>query len=327
MAFLTYNEQEQAHINFLRAEGVDVDRLQVGTTDVIRCREVGQIDGRPHGELAYKTNSNELANGQLGLVTWCRGRNGPKNFSTYGAWPIGEDASIFSKEAIAQQAERDLQEHENAARRAYGFWKHSLLTGGSDYLDRKGVGAYGICFRNDDKYGRVAVIPMRDIDGKLWSYQLLNPTADASTPNKFFATGARVDNLFHFLRPVVDGEPFGVAESYVTAATCFELTGIPTVCVFSSNYLVSGSLILRERYASSKIILFADNDKHLGPKNIGLKKALEAKIALKDNVSIAVPDFGSIDASKDASDWNDLVRLKGVAEAKRQLKARGILKE
>ncbi len=34
---------------------------------------------------------------------------------------------------------------------------------------------------------------------------------------------------------------------------------------------------------------------------------------------MAKPDFGDLEPSKDASDWNDLVRLKGENEARDQI--------
>lgn len=318
MAIKTYNDQVIEHINFLRAEGLDVDELEVGSTRMIRCCEIGEKSGRPAGELVYKTMQNPMQNGCVGLVTVFR-KNGVFNkFKTYGLGPdVRESAPIILLKSTEQQVEQDLQKYEVAAKRAYGFWLHSLPSGGSDYLEGKGVGSYGIRFRHNE-YGRVAVIPMRDIDEKLWSYQLLN------TKNKLFAKDARADNLFHFLKPATDGRSFGVAESYATAATVFELTGIPVVCIFSSIYFESSSLILRERYPNSRIILVSDNDRHLA-NNIGILKAQAAQAALKENVEIAIPDFGIIAPSKDASDWNDLVRLCGAVEAKKQLKLLGII--
>jgi phage/plasmid primase-like uncharacterized protein len=326
MAIKTYNDQVIEHINFLRAEGLNVDKLEVNPSKVVNCREIGQTSGRPRGEFFYITRSNKMQNGYIGLVTCYRGRNGEDKFKTYGLGPDArEGAPVILQKSTEQQIKEDPKRYEATAKRAYGFWINSSTSGRADYLDSKGVGSYGIRFRNNE-YGRVAVIPMRDIDGKLWSYQLLNPKTDAKPKNKHFATGPRADNLFHFLKPVIDGRSFGVAESYVTAATCLELTGLPMVCIFSSIYFESSCLILQERHPNSKMILFADNDRHLA-NNIGVLKAQKAQAALKENVLIAAPDFGIIAPSKDASDWNDLVRLQGVAEAKRQLNFLGIIKE
>lgn len=324
MAYQTYNEQVIEHIKFLHEEGLDVNELEIGTKDFVRCREIGQTSGR--GEFAYTTKQNSLRDGRVGFVTICRGRNGRVIKSTYGvAAEVNEHAPIILNPPISDQIKGELQKHEMAAKKAYGFWMHSNSTGTSDYLDSKKVGYYGIRFRNN-KYGKIAVVPMRDIDGRLWSYQLLNPKTDPTVKNKIFATDSRTKDLFHFLKPIVDGQPFGIAESYVTAATCLELTGLSMVCVFSSNNLKACSLILRKRYPNSKIILFADNDRHLA-ENKGVLKAQAAQAALKENVEIAIPDFVNIASSKDASDWNDLVRLCETVEAKKQLKALGSINE
>ena len=36
-------------------------------------------------------------------------------------------------------------------------------------------------------------------------------------------------------------------------------------------------------------------------------------------ISLLIPDFGNLEPSKEASDWNDLVRLKGKDEARQQI--------
>jgi phage/plasmid primase-like uncharacterized protein len=153
---------------------------------------------------------------------------------------------------------------------------------------------------------------MVDQCGKLWSYQLLNPNG-----TKLFSKNGRTEGLFHSLAPLIDGKPFGIAESYVTAATCYELTGIPTVCAFSCHNLVSLAKDLKQKFPNSPLVLFADNDRHL-PSNQGLLKAQEACNSIEWSI-LATPDFLDCGPSKCASDWNDLVRLKGKDIAIQQL--------
>lgn len=38
-----------------------------------------------------------------------------------------------------------------------------------------------------------------------------------------------------------------------------------------------------------------------------------------NNAFVAIPDFGNLPSGRDASDWNDLVRMKGVGAAKVQI--------
>ena len=65
---------------------------------------------------------------------------------------------------------------------------------------------------------------MRDIRGQLQGYQILN--ADGS---KVFAKGIQITGLFHQVTDLIDIIPIGIAEGYVTAATCFELLPMPMV--------------------------------------------------------------------------------------------------
>jgi putative DNA primase/helicase len=75
---------------------------------------------------------------------------------------------------------------------------------------------------------------MFDEFGKLWSYQLLNPEG-----TKMYPKGAGTEGLFHKLQEPFNGQPIGIAESYATSATCFELSQVPMVCAFSSENLLA----------------------------------------------------------------------------------------
>lgn len=314
MAYKTYSEAISEHLRFLYFHGLDVEALEIDQ-GFIKCRKIG-CTGR--GELCYKMTSTSMQGGLVGLATWCRGINGTVTFKNYGLskaegeqLPIIEVLSVGSVEIRGQA--NNMQEV--AARKAYGFWQHSELQGSSDYLAKKGVDAYGLRFRSSDVYGRVTVVPMVDINGKLWSYQLLNSDGTKRHPKD-----GRTEGLFHCLAPLTDGDPLGIAESYVTAATCFELTDISIVCAFSCNNLIQVTKVLRLKYQNSKIIVFADNDRHL-PSNLGLTKAQEALGLIAGKKCLAVPDFGDIEPNKSASDWNDLLRITGKDATLEQLRA------
>ena len=206
---------------------------------------------------------------------------------------------------------------EQAARKVYGFWKHSAPSGIADYLTRKGVGSYGIRFQFSEKYGNTAVVPMFDRNGRLWNRQLLNPDG-----TKLMAKDGKTDGLFHKLQEPVNGHPIGIAESYVTAATCYELIKFLVVCAFSCENLVSVTEIMLSLFPASLIILFADNDLHLAEQrkvNKGILKAQEAKKLNEGRIVLVKPNFVDLKPSKEAIDWNDLVRLRGNDEARRQI--------
>lgn len=305
------SSQEASHLAWLQSLGFDIGSLEVGGW--IKC--AGNEKTRSNGAFAYKTWINDLREGGQGMLTRAKVHDKDYEYKTLPSTDI--KSSFFRLSLIPdfdkqQRANKEADKHKAAAQKAYGFWQHSLTSGASDYLDRKGVGYYGIRFR-DNQYGRVAVVPICDIDGSLWNYQLLN------SDSKLFSPNGRTEGLFHSLSPLIDGKPIGLAESYVTAATCFELIGISSVCAFTCHNLMAVAKVLSRRYPKSSIVILADNDRHLET-NQGLLRAIEAIEALECDKTLAAPDFGDYSPSKSASDWNDLVRLKGKAIATQQLK-------
>jgi hypothetical protein len=309
----TFATQLLEHLTFLQSHYLDVKELEFG--NVVRCHKIGSTQGR--GDLAYKTSLNPMDKPEwVGLVTWCRAASGQEHiFKTYGLGQDGGDVLFAIPPHLYE--DKDLERNEGAARKSYGFWQNSSLLGTSDYLDRKRVGSYGIRFRSSDQYGNAAVVPMYDESGRLWNRQILNHNG-----SKLMVTDGRTEGLFHKLQEPINGKPIGISESYVTAATCFELTGILTVCAFSSINLKSTAKSLRKLYPGSPLIFFADNDRHLeirGIENKGICRAKDALVACEGYGYVAQPEFGDLKPSKDVSDWNDLVRERGIEVAKEQL--------
>jgi phage/plasmid primase-like uncharacterized protein len=320
MSYRSYLEQIHAHIAFLQSKGFDIEELKV-EAGFIRCHQINKDQQR--GELVYKTRRIKLNNGLTGIQTWYRGAKGETaSFQTYGMGPVeNEEVSVLKVFPEITQGTAS-QQHDDAARKAYGFWRYSETNGRSEYLERKKVGYYGIRFRSSLQYGDVAVVPMRDEVGRLWNYQLLNSDGTNRLPKE-----ARTEGLFHMIGVAANGQPIGVAESYVTSASCFELTSIPTACAFSCQNLKSVAIILRQKYPESRLIIFADNDRHLqvkGGVNQGIIKGQEAIRAIEVGAVLVSPDFGSLEVSKGLSDWNDLVHQYGVDYAKAQIE--GMLK-
>ncbi len=310
MAFMTNKEQIESHILFLRNMGLDVEELQIDV-GFVRCHAIGETKGR--GELSYATTSSRLEKGFLGFSTTCLCKKGKyKNHKTYGEGNFFSGNSYSRSKYSLKPLEggenyltnKKANDPDSDQTKVAVFWKHSSLSGHSDYLRYKNVGSYGIRFRNN-KYGKVAVIPMWNIMGKLCSYQLLNPNG-----TKVFAKNIKIKGLSHALQELKNGKSIGIAESYVTAATCFELSGISTVNAFSSNNLLPIAEIIRKKYPDSKIIMFADNDAHLAI-NCGVKSAMKVVEKLKANGLVAIPQFEGCPVDKDHTDWNDLVREKG----------------
>jgi phage/plasmid primase-like uncharacterized protein len=323
MAYKSYSEQIQEHLSFLHSKGFEIEELMVNA-GFVRRHQTGKQQYR--GELAYKTRTIKLNSNLTGVQTWFRGPQGETgSFQTYGMGPIASEEILRTK-ASTEVKQKTAEEYNTAGRKAYGFWQHSNLSGRSAYLENKKVGYYGIRFRSSEEYGDVAVVPMIDSAGRLWNYQLLNPNGTKRQPRN-----ARTEGLFHMIGTPKNGESIGVAESYVTSASCFELTGIPIACAFSCQNLKSIALTLKHCYPESKLIIFADNDKHLemrGRPNQGIIKGQEAIHAVGGGGILLRPDFGDSEASTRLSDWNDLINQRGFdyakAQIEEQLKANGL---
>ena len=328
MPYKTYQEQVESHIAFLVSLELDVHELQIDQhrhNGWVRVHPSGKTKGR--GELVYKCTSSQMSNGLVGLGTICRTRGGEfLSHRTYGRGADDQSNGLVRESChVAPRAisegrggrsdpedadgEWDRPTHEEARKRAYGFWSHCSRTGTSPYLLRKGVGSYGIRFRTSQEWGVAAIVPMLDSALQLWSYQILNEDG-----SKRFPKDARTKGLFHPLQALLNGAPIGIAESYVTAASCCETTTVLMVCAFSCDNLEAVALALRGLYPDSPLLVFADNDRHL-PRNEGVIKAREACDAVGCNIRLLIPDFAQRPPSKNATDWNDLVRFRGSVEA------------
>lgn len=309
MTYLPFELQVAQHVAFLRAAGLDVSVLAINTDDFILAYGI-----KGPGRFAYKTVSRRLNHGMTGLLTWCRSEKGQiSTFKSYGYPP--EDGYISGSHFAFHSKPHDITNRAPAQgdiERIQKFWELSLRHGTSVYLDRKRVGGYGIRFR-ENQYGKIAVIPLRNIYGELHSYQILNPNG-----SKVFAKGVSIRGLFHALNMLEDGFPIGIAEGYATAATCFELLELPMVAVFAAENLRHVAMLLREHYPSSALLIFADNDQHL-PQNKGLQCALSALGIVQKDVMVLAPQFASRAKTKDRTDWNDLVCEFGAVSVQQQM--------
>ena len=183
---------------FLQSKGFDIAELKVNA-DFIRCHEAEKQQYR--GEPAYKTRTTKLNNGLTGVQTWFRGPQGESaSFKTYGMGPTENDNFLPIKVPADVIQKAIVEKHEVAGRKAYGFWQYSATAGRSTYLERKKVGYYGIRFRTSMEYGDVAVVPMVDITGRLWNYQLLNPDGTKRQPKD-----VRTEGLFHMIGAPKEG--------------------------------------------------------------------------------------------------------------------------
>lgn len=304
MPYLTFAQQVEKHIAVLRDNGFMIDTLEI-SKKWVRVLSHSQQGGRP--ELAYISQKIPMENGLVGIITNYRAPGGTKNpIKTYGLDEIGSGTqSVVTAPVQSNKPYSPTQAEFDAAKKAFGFLDHSNASGSSPYLEQKDVGAYGVRFRNQEEYGPTVVVPMRDIDGKLWSYQLL-----CHDGKKRFCKGGRLMGLFHLLGDPASCAFLGLAEGYATAATCFELTNIPTVCAFSADNLKPVANALVSKYPHHVFVIWSDNDRHK-TENKGIDAALAVQKLIGETCVVIVPDFGDGVPSSDAKDFNDLVRIMG----------------
>jgi len=307
MIYKSFEQQVEEHRQHLTDNLIEVIDFDPLFPKWVKCKELGSLSKK----MAYKVHINLLRNGLVGIVTLYGQAGGDmKKFSTYGLPPSGEVTLPESKPKV--ECEKD----ENY-RRAWGFWQRCSTTGESEYLKKKEVSVpegCGVRYRDTDLYGSVLVIPVMDEKGHLFNCQMISASG-----TKRFIKGCRVAGGFFMLRPIVDIEAIAICEGFATACTLASLIKhLPIACCFSSLNIVPVVKKLKATYRDFLIYLFTDNDRHL-TKNTGVSKAEEAKSVDPEKIHLLTPEFGSTPPGKDATDWNDLVRLLGKQEAIRQL--------
>jgi len=171
------------------------------------------------------------------------------------------------------------------------------------YLQNKGVKSYGLKLDMS-----TLLIPMYDTYGELWSLQKINNGGE-----KKFQKGGRVKGCFY---PI--GKPDGsliLCEGYATGASIYEATGEAVAICFSSSNIKEVAKELVAKYPNVKMIIAGDDD-HNNERNSGLIAAIEA--AKHIGATTVFPKF---DLAYDGSctDFNDLHRLYGINEVKKQI--------
>ena len=171
------------------------------------------------------------------------------------------------------------------------------------YLQNKGVKSYGL--RTDNS---LLLVPMFNIDGEIASIQTISTSGD-----KFYTKGGRVKGCFFPIGTPED--TLILCEGYATGASIHEATSEPVAVCFNSGNIKEVAKELSAKHPNTKIIIAGDDD-HKREQNIGRIKAIEA--AKHIGSSTVFPKF---DASynEGCTDFNDLHRLCGLKEVKKQI--------
>ncbi|ATQ73578.1 hypothetical protein CR152_02950 [Massilia violaceinigra] len=246
----------------------------------------GHLDGHPHGHIS------NFASGVK------------QDWSMDGVALSSKQQSQLAVDAqnARQQRGTELSEQYNnvAAKTMEKFERlpDTPPAGGNAYLASKQIDGHGVKFDGDK-----VVVPLRDIDGKIWSAQTIQPGEDGGAT--FEKGGRRVGNM-HIIGDIKPGNDVLVAEGYASGASLHQATGKPVVVAFDVRNMDAVVDSVKSRHPTVPVHIMADH--------AGVEKATAA--AEKHQVGIAFPE--SKTAGKMA-DFNELHVREGLPAVKDQV--------
>ncbi len=194
------------------------------------------------------------------------------------------------------------------AEKALSDWNKFAIVGDSAYLTRKQVDAFDVRY-STDSFGNFIAVPMKDVDGQLWSYQKIYDDG-----SKRFLSGGRKKGCLYVIGSLENATIVYVAEGYATGASLHMATGMPVLITFDAGNISTVVEPLKQRYPNLRIVICGDDDQWK-EENVGRKRAEEA--ANKYGCSVVFPKFCNTDTNP--TDFNDLHCLEGLEEVKKQL--------
>lgn len=284
-------------------------------------------------------NGEILADGRLHRIHVDGDKSGTKNgwynlrldpvpFGAFGCWKRGvseqwrgkdakaltEDERRAMQSLIDEERRRRDEEHRRAATLAEETWsKAEPANPQNEYLARKQVDPCGL-----KQLGEALIVPLRDIDGKIWSIQHIYPSGE-----KWFIQGGRIGGCFFTFGELPDGEDGDakiiVCEGFSTGATIYKAMKCVVVAAMSAGNLATVSRAIRANYPQANILLAADNDAFTGSRNPGVESATAAANTVRGG--LIVPDFSKCDMKTKPTDFNDLARLAGMDAVSHQIRA------
>jgi len=281
---------------------------------------------------SYRAFLDGLPNGQIKIFN-VHGEGQFHKWVATGQTLSKEQLAAFKIEGKEKQAARIKERRvvqNNVAKASEKRFGESLLSSparlGSPYLKGKRVANFGLRYAKD---GNI-LVPVRDINNKLWSVQTIDKDGE-----KRFAKDGRKTGLMHVIDPdqkigekasqaskpsIGKGTVF-IAEGYATAASIHEATNRPAVVAFDAGNLLAVAKAVHKKYPEAQIVIAGDNDHKLENKrqgNVGKIKAVEAARAV-DGYAVT-PDFTPEQKKQGLSDWNDLSNAQGKATLPTQMR-------
>lgn len=236
---------------------------------------------------------------------WRQGLSKTWNLSNAHLPGLDKEQLFEQIKKVKETAEEErTRKQEESAIVALREWDAASETGHSPYLERKKVEPFDVRFKEDQ-----LIIPLRDVEGKLWSLQYISPDG-----TKRFLTGGRKKGCFHSIGQLEDGQTIIIVEGYATGASLYMAMKESTVVAFDAGNLDPVIEELKKAYPKSSIVIAGDDDSWK-EKNVGRMAAEEA--AQKHGCSLVFPTFKNTETKP--TDFNDLHGLEGIEEVKRQI--------
>ena len=173
----------------------------------------------------------------------------------------------------------------------------------SSYPTRKNIKPIGVRYHKNN-YGQSAVcVPIRDIDGTLWSIQSIFKSG-----KKMFSKDSKTSHVFHTVNDetITDNSLVYICEGWATGVSIYNAIkedNAFVVCAMSKSNIINAVEQIHNRYAKCQFILAADTD---------AKETVE-KIANIYGCKVAYPECDK------GKDFNDVHSERSLAEVKRQL--------
>lgn len=179
-----------------------------------------------------------------------------------------EESARFKRECEQQakiKAAEEAKLRAQCAEESAATFASLPVEGGSPYLTRKKVRAFGLRFSRGS-----IVIPLVDMAGKIHGLQFIAPNGD-----KKFKTGTAKKGHF-FVIGAQDAPPvIAFAEGYATAASIHQCTGWMTVVAFDAGNLLPVAEAFRPQFPAAAFVFCGDDDAG-SETNTGRVKADEA---------------------------------------------------
>lgn len=250
--------------------------------------------------------------------------NGQNYFAvTYGAWNQGNEKFRFVswskeeeltnkgfKKEIKLLDDKLKEEEEKLQAERYerimeNFKSFTpLVTADNKYLQKKQVSTFTGLYQDTN---RNLIVPVyENFNKKICGYQRV------CLDRKSFPIGQKIQGNFFLFGDAFDSNFVYLCEGIATAATIFEVTGVPTISCFNAGNIPNVIMKIKSELSGKSVVIACDNDKS----NTGYNFAVKAKRKF-GNAIILKPDFGTQNTT--LSDFNDLFLSEGFDETKKQL--------